>query len=547
MALSPETLQNGVVRFTQSHWGTLVVGGPDACRFLQGQTTQDILALKPGMSTLAAILKPTGQIRFVATVFCPKPSTYWLILPQGRLDQLQDALEAVCFTESLTLTPLDADWRYDCFVGPYAPAVCQALERALGTQAFGFSWPTSGEMTRCIAVPVALWARYEDILHTSMSETVAVTSGQKEDWDFWTLANGLPQWPEDLPENLIVSETPLEPLAVSLTKGCYVGQEVVTRIRTQGRPPKSMMGLRLTGHINLPPTGTPVSRNGHSVGTLLRGQPHPNLHETWAWVLIKRGESTSVDIENWTLGDNPPCPGRLVTLPFMQPPNPKALSDVLYNQAVEAVTAHQEAKAIALLTQALALNPGHADATEVLGVLYSQTGAVDKAIVLMHQLAQLEPQSVMAHTNLSRFYLQLGDKDRAETEKARATVLQFQQAFHGSGVGTPATSATAEEARKITMFEDVLTLDPEDPLANYSLGNLYLGQGQVQKALPLLQQAITTDPRYSVAYLALGKTYEALGNPLQAIETYQKGVAIAQKQGDLMPLQSMELRLQALH
>ncbi len=73
----------------------------------------------------------------------------------------------------------------------------------------------------------------------------------------------------------------------------------------------------------------------------------------------------------------------------------------------------------------LADAPDFLETYESLAVVYSKLGRLDEAIDLMKRLAEKDPESLMAHVNLSVFYMKKGMKDEAEVEKAKATVLQF--------------------------------------------------------------------------------------------------------------------------
>lgn len=86
-------------------------------------------------------------------------------------------------------------------------------------------------------------------------------------------------------------------------------------------------------------------------------------------------------------------------------------------------------QAIELLRQALKENPKNEDAYESLGVILAKQGKITDAIKVMHQLEMINPNSIMAQTNLSIFYMKLGDKETAEEHKAKGTILQFDAAL----------------------------------------------------------------------------------------------------------------------
>lgn len=82
-----------------------------------------------------------------------------------------------------------------------------------------------------------------------------------------------------------------------------------------------------------------------------------------------------------------------------------------------------------LIEKALKENPKNEDAYELLGVVLARENNFSEAIVAMQKLEELNPALVMAKTNLSIFYMKLGDKEKAEEYKAKATVAQFDEAL----------------------------------------------------------------------------------------------------------------------
>ena len=84
----------------------------------------------------------------------------------------------------------------------------------------------------------------------------------------------------------------------------------------------------------------------------------------------------------------------------------------------------QEAKD--LLRKALKEDNSNEDAYEALGVILGREGKYQEAVDVMKKLEKLNPASIMAKTNLSIFYMRLGDKETAEEYKAKATIAQFE-------------------------------------------------------------------------------------------------------------------------
>jgi Tfp pilus assembly protein PilF len=159
----------------------------------------------------------------------------------------------------------------------------------------------------------------------------------------------------------------------------------------------------------------------------------------------------------------------------------------------------------------------------------------------------LEPDRIMAHTNLSVYYMKLGDKENAEDEKAKAMVLQMKQAMKNSGVKKEEADAEAKRMQltrdRIGLFEKALALNSEDPLANFGIGNAYLELKAFSKGIPHLEKSVAMQPNHLDGYVALGNCLEATGEKDQARAIYQTGLDVASKRGDRAKIDLFNQRL----
>ena len=170
----------------------------------------------------------------------------------------------------------------------------------------------------------------------------------------------------------------------------------------------------------------------------------------------------------------------------------------------------------------------------------------------MKRLVEINPEEIMAHSNLSVYYMQQGRIEDAEREKGEATALQFDKAISENMAKKKTESLEkknlAEKEEKISMFKQVLEIDPIDQVANFGLGSVYHDLKRYEEALPPLQMVVKEYKDYSAAYVLLGKTMEKLLRQNEAMEVYRDGIAVASKKGDLMPLKEMQQKLnQLLH
>ncbi len=184
--------------------------------------------------------------------------------------------------------------------------------------------------------------------------------------------------------------------------------------------------------------------------------------------------------------------------------------------------------------------------------MLSKQDKLDEAISVMKRLAEIDPTEIMAHTNLSIYYMKQGRIEDAEKEKAEATAIQFEQMVAQNMAKKQKQQqeekAHQERERQIEMFKQVLEIDPVDQIANFGLGSVYYEQGRYGEAVDPLRIVIRENKDYSAAYLLLGKNLEKLDQREEALEVYRQGIAAASKKGDLMPLKEMQNRQhQLLH
>ena len=96
------------------------------------------------------------------------------------------------------------------------------------------------------------------------------------------------------------------------------------------------------------------------------------------------------------------------------------------------------------------------------------------------------------------------------------------------------------------MFEEVLKMDPNDPMVYFGLGQEYMRGSKWTEASEAFGNAVRLNPKYSAAYRYLGECLEKSGNPQSAKEIYQKGIPIAEQQGDLEAAKAMKVFLARL-
>ncbi|PIQ84997.1 MAG: hypothetical protein COV74_10375 [Candidatus Omnitrophica bacterium CG11_big_fil_rev_8_21_14_0_20_45_26] len=227
----------------------------------------------------------------------------------------------------------------------------------------------------------------------------------------------------------------------------------------------------------------------------------------------------------------------------------------LYQEALRLFKAYKYEESTHLLEESLTLEPRHANALEALGVIYGKLNRLDEAIQLMKRLAEIDPDHVMAHTNLSQFYVRKGMIQEAEAEQAEARRLSWKAELRAQNKTESEINALtqAEEEkekesalRKIEQYRKVIDFDPNDVLGYFSLGSAYAQAKQFEDSMNAFKKAIEVDPKHSPSYVGLGEAFEALGKKEEALQIYKQGIPVADDRGDIVPLRKMENRVRKL-
>ncbi len=211
----------------------------------------------------------------------------------------------------------------------------------------------------------------------------------------------------------------------------------------------------------------------------------------------------------------------------------------LYQEAMDLFKAGRLEEAVQKAEALLASDPSFEDGYEALSIFYSKLDRVDKAVETAKKWIRLNPQSKMAHVNLSRFYLQKGLIAEAEQEQAEARKLSWIEELTQKKMQIP----KIDPLEKIERFKKVIALDPKDVLGYYSLGDAYLENKNYGDAAEVFKKGLEADPHHSSSYYGLGQALQALGRKEEAKQVFEKGVGVADEKGDVMTMKKMQARL----
>lgn len=233
-----------------SAYAAIAVSGRDARAFLQGQLTSDLDALADGEGQLAAWLDAKGRALALLRVI-PRGDDFLLLLPATQVETVARRLRLYVLRAAVTVEPS----------GPVALLAGEAGRRRLaGLGLLPEDTPWSAAHG---ADGVALRPPGEP--HWMLAGTGAGAHGDSEAWELAEVRAGLPEVYPQTAAAFIPQMLNLERLgAVSFTKGCYPGQEIVARAHHLGRVKRRMRLFHAPGPP--PPPGEElVAERGGSV------------------------------------------------------------------------------------------------------------------------------------------------------------------------------------------------------------------------------------------------------------------------------------------
>jgi folate-binding protein YgfZ len=509
-------------------WALVAAEGRDAVRFLHSQLTSDLQGLASGAAQQTALLDRGGRLHAFGFL-SRRPSRVEILLPAEIAASTVHRLEEHVIADDVTLTVAETP----------------RLRLALGAEA-----------VRCLAeegadrrFPIEIFGSRGFVTWGDDELDLPAIGG--EELEARRVLTGLPCWGVEAGAGALIHETTLVDTAVSIDKGCYLGQETVAKVASGRGAARAPMLLEVIGGS---PSGNELT--GRSFATDLAARSGTVLSSArWRDTLFLQAsivrELRVKDRElECRFEGGPSVTVRVHPLPYLNAPEPQSWARRIELRAVEAFAADREEEAIELYERAIAVCPSYADAYEALGVILGRHGRYPEAIELMQRLLEVDPLSVMAHTNLSLSYNQLGRIEDAEREAAEAMRAKIRRERDEKALAETerhrTESAAADRERRAEMFRQVLDLDPDDALGNFGLGELLLEDGSLTEAVSHLERALAVDPRYSAALYALGRAHEGAEDLASARETYRRGVDVAAAKGDLATANKMQERLAEL-
>jgi tetratricopeptide (TPR) repeat protein len=173
----------------------------------------------------------------------------------------------------------------------------------------------------------------------------------------------------------------------------------------------------------------------------------------------------------------------------------------------------------------LQMDPNHAGALHLLGVIAFTAGKVEIAIEYIGRALQLQPDSAETNNNLAGAFIVQGNLDEAVGCCRRALALNphFAEAHNNLGL---ALSRQNKLDEAIACFRQAIALKPDFSEPDNNLGNALRELGYLDEAIAWFRQAIALKPDFAEAHFGLGVALSDQGNQDKAISSFRRALAL---------------------
>jgi len=263
-----------------SHLGLLQVAGKDRLSFLNGLLTNELLKVDEGTGVRSALLNTKARVLADLYLYAREDD---LIIDTGDVPsaRVKDTLDRFIITEDVRVKEITSEFVHLTMQGP------QAAEHA--KELFGITFADMKPLQHKMMGPTMIVVRdrtgqsgYDMIIPNDEAEAVwqgfllkGVTPVGQDALEILRLEAGYPRYGIDVDENTIILEAGYKD-AISFTKGCYLGQEVVARATHIGRVNKNLVQFQ-TESDHVPGPKSKLQASGKEAGYVTSAAFSPGL------------------------------------------------------------------------------------------------------------------------------------------------------------------------------------------------------------------------------------------------------------------------------
>jgi tRNA-modifying protein YgfZ len=283
-----KALRNTCAWIDLSTRGRIRATGEDRVRLLHAMTTNNIQTLEEGQGVYAFFLNAQGRILADAAIYHLNDSLLLDTEPETRL-KIYEHLDKYIIADDVTL---EDETEQTVAIGVEGPASADALT-AIGAPLPRAEYATAAWGTR-LAAKVASTGQNGFRIYAPLAErdellktlaTQGVVEADAAAARTVRIEDGKPRYSEEINERYLVQETG-QLQGVHFSKGCYLGQEIVERVRSRAQIHRHLAAVRIEGS-DAPHAGTKLHADGKDVGEIVSAVYSPELGEVAAMAYVR--------------------------------------------------------------------------------------------------------------------------------------------------------------------------------------------------------------------------------------------------------------------
>jgi glycine cleavage system T protein len=327
-----EAVRSAVGLFDLCNYAVLQLTGTDRVPWLQGMVSNDVKKLTPGSGVYAAVLDVNGKVLADLRVLCTEES-FILLLWEPLKEKVIAHLNRYLVADDVEIGDETARYGMVSLQGPHALLLLSAIAphqdppvhmhshqflRVGGRDIRAIRATHTGEEGFDLLMEMGNLAPVvKELERAGAALSLRWTGLQAQ--EILRVEAGIPRYGVDMDEENLLLETGLDQ-AVSFQKGCYIGQEVIERVRSRGHVNRKLAGIVLGGKSPAH-RGDKITSDGKEIGKITSSVFSPRLHHAVAMGYVQRGylqPGMSVTVE----ADGGQSAATISTLPFVYETSP---------------------------------------------------------------------------------------------------------------------------------------------------------------------------------------------------------------------------------
>ena len=288
-----QELRKSAVWLDRSARGKIKLTGEDRARLLHAMTTNHIQQLTPGTGCYAFFLNDKGRILSDANILC-RPDHFLLDLEPEAREKIYQHLDRFIIADDVTLEDLTGELAAIAVEGPKSADVLEASGAPIpGADYSTAEWGArlvarlneTGSLGFAIFVPVSGKAELIGQL-----ESAGAVASDSEAFRVVRLEHGKARYGEDISDRFLAQEAN-QPRALHFSKGCYLGQEIVERVRSRGQIHRVLMPLVLDAKV-APDPGAKLQTGDANVAEITSAAYSPALEKVVALAYVRTDQAS---------------------------------------------------------------------------------------------------------------------------------------------------------------------------------------------------------------------------------------------------------------